>query len=154
MYLFFSFLGNCCCCFSCMLARNGYLRKNARRYYKFRLALDRLAGEKDIRRILYMNRINSLIHKSIFMSRQRKAINYGKRFVISDRQLEEAQRKSRSRKNSKTSSRDREGRMLLPDEKNYMNLAATNIDKILDDFDPNTNEQDRRILYEVTGMRM
>ena len=44
--------------------------------------------------------------------------------------------------------------MLLPDEKNYMNLAATNIDKIIDDFDPNTNEQDRRILYEVTGMRL
>ena len=88
------------------------------------------------------------------MSRQRKAINYGNRFVISDRQLEEAQRKSRSSKNSKTASRDREGRMLLPDEKNYMNLAATNIDKILDDFDPNTNEQDRRILYEVTGMRL
>ena len=110
LYLFFSFLGNCCCCFKTSLANNGYLRKSARRYYKFRLALDRLAGEKDIRRILYMNRINELIHKSIFMSRQRKAINYGNRYVISDRQLEESHRRSRSRKNSKTHSRDREGR--------------------------------------------
>ena len=35
-----------------------------------------------------------------------------------------------------------------------MNLSASNLEKILDGFDPNTNEQDRRILYEVTGMQI
>ena len=35
-----------------------------------------------------------------------------------------------------------------------INDPEVEINKILDGFDPENNEQDRRILYEVMGMRL
>lgn len=87
-YLFFGLLVNCCCCITACCNRSGVIRRSARRYQKFKLALERLTLEQDIQYILEMNRINRLLHKDIFKKRQRRAINYSHKFVISDRQLE------------------------------------------------------------------
>ena len=50
--------------------------------------MERLTLEQDIQYILEMNRINRLLHKDIFKTRQRRAINYSHKYVISDRQLQ------------------------------------------------------------------
>ena len=68
-YLMFGFFANFCCCIKNCLDRKGGMRKNARRYLKFRLALERLAQEQDIQYIMQMNRVTHLIHSSTFLAR-------------------------------------------------------------------------------------
>ena len=72
----------------------------------------------------------------IFLARQRRAINYGNKYVISDQQLE----KSKGKKQSEVEAQDD------ANEKDELS-------KVLIGFDPLNNAQDRLILYEVTGMR-
>ena len=97
-YLFFGFLANFCCCLKSCFERRGYLQKSTWRYEKFNLALERLAFEHDIQYILQMNRITRLIHKMMFLARQRRAIKYGHKYVISDKQLYKSQEKKTNKK--------------------------------------------------------
>ena len=137
-YLMFGFFANFCCCFKNCLDRKGGMRKNARRYLKFRLALERLAQEQDIQYIMQMNRVTHLIHSSTFLARQRRAIKYGHKYVISDKYLDRKEHDRKLKKNE---------RPLLEID------SSREISKVLDGFDPHNNAQDRRILFEVTGMR-
>ena len=79
-----------------------------------------------------MNRISRLAHKAIFISRQRRAIPYGHNYVITDKEIRQP-------------------------EKFYEERPAERKEdietKILTGFDPSVNEQDRRILFDVTRMR-
>ena len=52
-----------------------------------RLALERLSSEQDIQHVLVMNRISRLLHKASFKQRQRKALHYSHKFVITDQDL-------------------------------------------------------------------
>ena len=67
-----------------------------------------------------------------FLARQRRAVKYSNKYVITKR--------AATKKKDKTSSSD--------DDDN--NAAA----KVLEGFDPINNDVDRRMLYEVTGMRL
>ena len=51
-FLTFGLLVNYCCCFARCCNRSSKIRKSARRYQKFKLALERLALEQDIQNIL------------------------------------------------------------------------------------------------------
>ena len=79
-----------------------------------------------------MNRISKLIHKSWFHKRQRQAINQGRKYTISDKDVENW--KSKKRPQSALSYE-----MILSD--------------LLEGFDPENNTADRRILFEITGQR-
>jgi len=79
-----------------------------------------------------MNRISRLLHKMNFLARQRRAVKYSHKYVISKRAATE--------KRNKASFSDDDD----------SNAAA----KVLDGFDPINNEVDRRMLFEVTGMRL
>jgi len=84
-FLMFGLLVNFCCCLQGCCARSGYFRRSARRYNKFKLALERLALEHDIQYLMEMNRVTRLLHKDNFLARQRRAINYSHKYVISDK---------------------------------------------------------------------
>ena len=84
--------------------------------------------------MIEMNRITRILYKASLLTRQRDAIRYGSKYVISDRDLQKADQAK-------------------PDQASKLSdtLAET---KLLDGFDPLENNQDRRILYEVTGLRL
>ena len=75
--------------------------------------------------MIEMNRITRILYKASLLTRQRDAIRYGSKYVISNRDLQKADQAK-------------------PDQDS----------KLLDGFDPLENDQDRRILYEVTGLRL
>ena len=81
-----------------------------------------------------MNRVNKLLHKVNFLPRQVRAINYGHKFVISNRDIVKAKRADFEKKQKVSS--------LMTEQ------------ELLDGFDPLSCETDRRILHEVTGMRL
>ena len=77
------FLCKSCCCLS-KSCKEKYpcWKKSNLSYKKFKVAQERLQKEQDIQRIIDMNRISKLIHKVLFKTRQRRAIKYSRRFVI------------------------------------------------------------------------
>ena len=83
-----------------------------------------------------MNRITKLIHRVKFNTRQRRTINYFKKFVISkDDIVKEKQRKKFQSNNQP------------------IDVAIVNR-KLLKRFDPEDDKWDRRALFEVTGIRL
>ena len=91
-----------------------------------------------------MNRVTKLIHKAWFLKRQRRAINFGHKFTISDLDIEIAETRASKRSTQKESVNE--------------DILSVDRDKILeqllDGFDPVQNEADRRILFELTGLRL
>ena len=84
--------------------------------------------------MIEMNRITRLLHKINFLARQRRAVNFSHKYVISDRDLAR-------------------GEPPEPDAVGAtepLEVAA----KVLDGFDPEASEKDRLILYEVSGLRL
>jgi len=63
-----------------------------------KLALSRLDKEQDIQYLIEMNRVSRFLHKATFLTRQRLAINYSHKYVISDTDLRRASR-SKSEQN-------------------------------------------------------
>ena len=79
-----------------------------------------------------MNRVSLLLQKSYFNTRQRHAINFTHKFMISDKDVRRAAANDGQEP---------------PGNEQF-------VAKVLDGFDPKQNVQDRRTLFEVTGMRL
>ena len=105
--------------------RSNTIRRGIDKYHKFEVALERLSREQDIQYLIEKNRVSSLLHKMAFLSRQRLAIKYSRKYTI----------------NSGGASHRK---VLVQDDAN----------KVLNGFDPVYDEQDRRMLFEVTGLRL
>ncbi len=103
---------------------------------KFEIAMERLSQEQDIQNLIQLNRITRLLHKSNFLTRQRKSFDYFDKYVITDRDVKIAYQTEKASKSAKS-----------PDKKDIIEL-------LLDGFDPEKSRIDRHILYEVTGLRM
>ena len=86
--------------------------------------------------MIELNRISRLLHKMTFFARQRNAVGYSHKYVIS----------------AKDAMRDIDETTKTQRKKNEDEQSQ--VAKVLDGFDPANNELDRRILYEVTGMRL
>ena len=78
-----------------------------------------------------MNRISRLLHKMNLLARQRRAVKYTSKYVITVND---------TKRTSKPSNEDESD--------------ADDTAKVLEGFDPLNNEIDRRMLFEVTGMRL
>ena len=104
------------------------------RHQKLELALERLSKEQDIQYIIEMNRISRLVHKAVFLNRQRRAINFSNKYVITNKDVQQDTLAKKKDKPAET--------------------FDENVSKILTGFDPENNLQDRRILFEVTHMRV
>ena len=59
------------------------IRTGTVKYRKFQVAVERLSKEQDIQYIIEMNRISHLLHKMNFLVRQRRAVKYSRKYVIS-----------------------------------------------------------------------
>ena len=75
-----------------------------------------------------MNRITRLLHKARFLSRHRYLLGYSHKYVITADDL------------------TRDSQIAIIESEN-----AERIDELLEDFDVEQNETDRRIYYEVIG---
>ena len=78
-----------------------------------------------------------MIHKVIFNTRQRKTINHFRKYIITENDIE----KVKKRKNFKV-------------QKNLYVDPYREFQKLWDGFDPFEDKWDRRMLYEVTGIRL
>ena len=74
-----------CCCFRQCFEKSTFIRRQISKHRKFELALERLSDEQDIQAIIESNRIARLIHKATFLARQRTAINFGHKYIITDK---------------------------------------------------------------------
>ena len=133
-HIFVTMAKSFCCCFQKCCMRLRCYNARYQHYQKFLIALERLTSEKDIQHVIEMNRVNKLLHKVNFLPRQVRAINYGHKFVISNRDIVKAERADFDKKQKLSS--------LMTEH------------ELLDGFDPLSCETDRRILHEVTGMRL
>ena len=84
-----------------------------------------------------MNRVTRLLHKTRFLSRQSRAIAFGHKYVITAEDLDLPMPQEPTSKVRMTETE-----------------AVYLIDSLLDGFDPEKNEMDRRIYYEITGMKL
>ncbi len=83
-----------------------------------------------------MNRITRMIHKVSFVARQRKSFDYFNKYVVTDRDIKVADLKKKKKK-----TRD-------------LAKKVDSSELLVDGFDPEHSQTDRRILYEVTGLRL
>ena len=81
-----------------------------------------------------MNRVTRLLQKTAYKARQRLAVTFGHKYVIRDSEVMRAAMEKEQGKRPPTN--------------------AEIIDKVVTGFDPEGDAEDRRILYEVTGMRL
>ena len=134
--LFFCIVISICCCFRGCCNRMDWIRRGKVKYHQFQLALERLSKEQDIQYIIEMNRISRLLHKINFLTRQRRAVQYTHKFVITAQDVKRA-----------TAKKDK-------NQDSNVKKPETNSTKVLEGFDPINNEMDRLMLFEVTGMRL
>ena len=80
--------------------------------------------------MITLNRVSQLMSKVIFVSRQRHAVNFSRRFVISDKDIQAA---------SHTPA-------VIPE---VIRQAA-----FVEELDPEGNKIDRRLLYQITGLQL
>ena len=85
--------------------------------------------------MIELNRVSRLIHKANFSARQRQAVNYGRKFVITDKHIYEAAKTVDEARSDKATEN------------------VDQIEKIVQPLNPEEDRQDRRILHEVTGIR-
>ena len=125
-----------CCCFKPCC--RGKCRRHLDSHRKFQIAQERLSSEVDIQHMIEMNRVTRLIHKAHFLQRHRRILAYSHKYVITGEDLnKEIQIDPRASNaiNSKSES-------------------AQMIDSLINDFNAERNETDRRIFYEVTGRQL
>ena len=72
--------------------------------------------------------------KAKFLARQRRTVAYSHKFIIANRDLAKAHKAKKEKFEKKEEVQD--------------------ICKVIDGFNPETNDNDRRLLYEVTGLRL
>ena len=135
-WLFYGQIMTACCeCLKRGCSRKPCFKNRLNKYEKFQIALDRLSKEHDIQRMIALNRITKIVHKVNFLTRQRIAINFAKRYVISDQDIKQEEK-------------------LLNHDILEGKSAEEIAEYVLQDFDPDNQVVDRRIFYEITGMRI
>ncbi len=93
--------------------------------------------EQDFQKIIAMNRITRFLHKLRFKARQRRAISFFSKYLLTEKDVDDAQ-------NAESGANDAAVEEVL----NYP------IEKLYGEFEPETDPWDKRLLYEVTGLRL
>ena len=123
------FVSTFCCCFRSTFSRSNSCKRRFTKYEKFDLAFKRLMEEHDINLMLKLNRISMLFHKLHLLPRQRKVVDFSRRYVIADADVQKA----------------------IPEE---MWQKEQNIEGAMFGFDPHNDITDRRLLFDVAGIRL
>ena len=85
-----------------------------------------------------MNRITRLLHKARFLSRQRHILSYSHKYVIDSNDL----------------IREEEAPSVVSRKDRFGTDHAKIVADLVEDFDADKNETDRRIFFEVTGIQL
>ena len=109
---------------------------------KFLIAKERIMMEKDIQYMIEMNRVSRLLHKAKFLPRQRRVISFFNRYVLCPADIVK-------KENVLQGSNAKSARASV-----NIHNAPSNIDGLLDEFDPKDNLIDRRLFFEVTKMSL
>ena len=99
------------------------------RYRKFELARQRVSQETDITRLIKLNRVTKVLLKMNFNSQQRRAINFSKKYVIASNHQKKRDSEDEKKKTAK-------------------------VQQLVERWNLEGEENDRRIYYEVTGERL
>ena len=86
-----------------------------------------------------MNRITKIIHRVKFNTRQRRAVDHYRKYVISQNDVDKEKNRTKMHENTVDANKG---------DTKYQ------IRKLLKHFDPEDNKWDRRALFEVTGIRL
>ena len=89
--------------------------------------------EHDLQYLIEMNRVTRLLHKTSMLTRQRSTVDFSENYVISDNEL--------TRLNAKQN-------------RPYVGKSSWTVDEVMDGFDPEHNDWDRRLLFEITGIQL
>lgn len=84
-----------------------------------------------------MNRITRFLHKLRFKARQRRAVSFFSKYLLTEKDVDDAQ-------NAASGAGDAAVEEVL----NYP------IQKLYEEFEPERDPWDKRLLYEVTGLRL
>ena len=87
--------------------------------------------EQDIQKMIAMNRVTRLIHKMRFKARQRRTVSYFSKYVLSEKDIDDNKEPA--------------------DVAEVLNYPT---EKLYSEFDPENDPWDKRLLYEVTGLRI
>ena len=84
-WLFYGVLmPSCCSCIRKCCTRSHNSKFRMAKYEKLNVALKRLSFEIDIQRMISLNRVARIVHKDALHFRQRRSVNFSRKFVISD----------------------------------------------------------------------
>ena len=131
----------CCCCIKCCFSKFDCFRKRHHSYRKFLVAQERLIEEQDIQKMIAHNRVTRLINLLTFKERQRRTISYSQIYCVSESDI--LQDKDVDNGDDFTN----ESRQVADDFKEDK-------EELFEGFDPYSNSWDRRLLYEVTGLKI
>ena len=96
----------------------------------------------DIQHLIEMNRLTRLVHKAQFLTRQRLALAFSHNYIISERDV------------TRLDTREPGARKKVAPSLSSVENTDRSIDEVLAGFEPDSNEIDRRIFYEVTGREL
>ena len=95
-WLFYGVLmPSCCNCVKRCCSRSHNSKLRMAKYEKLNVALQRLSFEIDIQRMISLNRVSRVVHKDIYLARQRRGVNFSRKFVISDLDINPSRGKQR-----------------------------------------------------------
>ncbi len=136
-YLIFTcFFTVFCCCKGCCESNSIWCKSSIRSFKKFEIAQKRLLDEQDLQKMIATNRITRFLHKLRFKARQRRAVSFFSKYLLTEKDVDDAQNASEPG--------------LIGTEQ----ALHFPIEKIYQDFEPEEDPWDKRLLYEVTGLRL
>ena len=113
------------------------------------IASDRLTHEHDIQHLIQMNRLNRLLHRIFLRRHQRQAVNFSRKFIITDKDVED----ERDDGEAKVGQADG----MFAATTVIEDMQESDIDQLANtlvlSLDLERNEQDRHIMFEVTGLK-
>lgn len=126
-YGLMSFSSKCCCCCKRRMIRSWpYYKKQWFSYQKFKVARESLHREKDMEHMIYNMRISKFLQKTLLRKRQRDVVQYFMRYVIENDEI----------------------------KKKEIARRASTAQQLIEEFNPEQDDFDRRILFELTNRRI
>ena len=126
-FIFVKLLSNCCCCIMRRYENEkGWYGRNKRSLAKFKIAKEKLNSEVDMKNIVTFRRISTFLHKLQTKRRQRLSVDYFRRYTVQDSEINRPKQMKRDMTQK----------------------------RILSECEPGRSDIDKRILFEMTGVRL
>ena len=83
------YIQSLCCCFisCCCSKKSSRCRRHIDNSIKFQIAQKRYMKEYDLYYMIKMNRMNKLLHKANFLTRQKNMVSYSSRYIVTKQDI-------------------------------------------------------------------